>query len=111
MYIYTTFDELARHTIDEAETGLFRSVGIIDRPFAIFVEVQREGTYGVGSVRTDDRHDALLYSTRKDETTVIVGMFTDQVNTARRGIYGAGLTGKFVCKCSDKLLFIHMDWI
>ena len=56
------------------------------------LQVDGVGTDGaLGSVGTHFGHDAFVNGTWEYETTVVVGVLTNEVNTTRRGIDVAGL--------------------
>ncbi len=106
-HIHAALDQFAGDTIDEAETGCLGTLGVIDRPFGIVLQIHRIGANSVRTVRTDDRHDTLLHRTREDETAIIIRVLTDEVDTTGRSIDRSPLSKSF-CKSREKKLFIHI---
>ena len=85
---------------------LRRSIFFLESEFAIFVEVQRKCPHLVSAVESDFSHHTLVDGTREHETAVIVSVFTDEIDSARRCeplAFSPEESCKFVADC----LFVH----
>ena len=61
-------------------------VFFVHAKFCIFIVINRIGANFIGTVEADACEDALVYGTRKDEATIIVGVLANQVDTTRGGV-------------------------
>ena len=89
LYRATALDGLAANAEDIACPLLLRCVLLVEAELTVGVHVHTENTHLVGAVDVDCSHDILIDSPREHKATVIVGVFTNQVNAASRCIYHA----------------------
>ena len=82
----TTFDNLPYNTEDILSPALFGKIFFIHAKFGLFVQVESKSAYLIGSVGFDLCQHSLVYGTRQYKTSVIIGMFSNQINTAGREV-------------------------
>ncbi len=81
---------------------------IVNRELEKAVQIEGIRPHLACLVGANASHDALLHSSRKHKPTVIVGMLTYQVNTARSRKANASLIAKPLLKLFFNLLNIHI---
>ena len=70
----------------------------------LLVEIERVQVDGIGAVGTDIGHDHLVDSAGEHEATVVVGVLSDEVDTAGRSVKCA-FTAEMLVKGFDNLVF------
>ena len=91
-YDASTFDSFAADTEYVSSPLLFRSVFFVESKFGVVVDVDREYAHFFGVVGADSRHDNFIDSTGENVTAVVVGVFTDKVDTTGRSVKDAFAT-------------------
>ena len=61
---------------------LNRCVLLPESEFAVLVEIKCESLHLVGAVEPDFRHNSLVNGAREHESSVVVGVFTDEIDTS-----------------------------
>ena len=83
LYGYSEYHHFACHPKDVTEVAGPWSFLIVEGEFCIVFQVNGIGTDGTCSVRTDFGYHALLYCSWEDESSVVVGVFTNEVDASR----------------------------
>ena len=81
-YINTKCFKLLNHTIDESCPCSAWTFWIVYLKFNSVFQVYRVTHYSICSVRSYFCHDTLIYGTREYETSIIICMFTNEINTS-----------------------------
>ena len=77
--------DLAADAENIPRPALGRLVRLLEAELRRFAQIERIGAHTIRTVEPDGRHDALVHGSGEDETSVVVGMFADQIDTPRRG--------------------------
>ena len=86
LHINATFNHFTAYTENISCPAGAWSIFFIQTKFYIILQVDRVSLYFVSTVRFDFSNHPFVYRSRKNESTVVVSVFTDQVDTARRSI-------------------------
>ena len=83
------FDKFAADAEEVFGPLFFGGILFVEAEFGAFAEVEGIGSYFVGSVEFDFGHHAFVDGSGEYEPAVIVGVFSDEVYSSGRGVYGA----------------------
>ena len=86
-YRNSEFHHLTADSENEAEMSCCWTFFIVEREFSIIFQVDRISADFACSIGFNFSNYTLFYGTGEYETTVIVGVFTNDIDTAGRSIY------------------------
>ena len=84
-YIAASFLDLTAHTENVACPALCRHVFFCKSEFAVLIKIESECTYCICAVCLDLSHHPFIDCSGEDESSVVVGMLADEVDTSCRG--------------------------
>ena len=103
-----TLLDLTAYTEDVACPGLAGCILFLEAELSGFAEVECESTDAVRAIGADLSDHSLVDSAGEDEGAVVVGVLTDEVDTARRRVEGTGFAVEG-CELVADSLCIHLS--
>jgi len=100
---------LAADAEDIARPALGRFVGLVESELRALAQVERIGAHLVRTVELDGCDDALVHGPREDESSVVIRVLADQVDTPRRGEQNGAFTVQFRKFLAD--FFFHGSFL
>ena len=106
-HVYATFDHFTAYTENVSCPACTGSILFVQTKFYIIFQVDRISSYFVSAVRFDFSKHTFVYSSGEYESTVVVSMFANQVDTTRRGIYKSCSSIKMLNEATSYVFYIH----
>ena len=111
LHVNATFDHFTAYTENVSCPACTGSILFVQTKFYIIFQVDRISSYFVSAVRFDFSNHPFIYRSRKNESTVVVSVFANQVNTSRRGIYKSCSTIEMFNEATSYVFYIHDNLI
>ena len=102
-----TLDHLTANTEDITCPAGAGSILFVQAKLYIVLQVDGICLYCIGTVGLDFGNHTFIYRTGEYETTVVVGVFTDEVNTSGRSINSSSCSVKVFNETASYVIYIH----
>ena len=110
-YVYTPFDHFAAYAENvPCPTGPW-SIFFFQAKLNIIFQVDGISLYYICPIGFDFGNHSLVNGTGKDKATIIIRMFTDEVDSSRSGIYSSCSPIKMFDETTSYVFYIHIIYV